>query len=48
MGEQCKWIYDENYDTWETGCGNMFILLEGTPEDNKMIFCPYCGKLILE
>ena len=25
------------------GCGGEFVLLEGTPLDNDMIFCPYCG-----
>ena len=44
--EICMWTYDENYDVWETECKNSFQLNAGTPEDNMMKFCPYCGKKI--
>jgi len=45
----CIWK-DEQYDPedWETGCGEMWCLLTGTPEENRMKFCPYCGKKILQ
>lgn len=50
---KCKWIYKEHQDYWtigsdywETGCDNAFCLNEGTPKDNKMIYCPFCGKEI--
>lgn len=42
----CKWIYDEDDDFWETECGGAFTLMAGTPKDNRMKFCPYCGKKI--
>lgn len=45
---KCKWAYDYNYDMWETRCANAFTLMNGTPKENKMIFCPYCGKKIDE
>jgi len=48
MKEKCKWVYDNFHDFWETECGNAFTVLEGTPSDNKMRFCPYCGKEIKE
>ena len=43
---KCKWTYDENYDMWETDCGGAFCLESGTPADNKMKYCSYCGKMI--
>jgi len=47
-GIKCHWTYDEWYDYWETECGNAFCVMEGTPSENKMKHCPYCGKLIEE
>lgn len=39
----CVWKRDED-GNWHTGCGGMFVLDEGTPGDNSMAFCCYCGK----
>jgi len=39
----CIWKYEDNDDYWKTACGNAFQLLEGTPAENGMRFCPYCG-----
>ena len=46
----CCWTSPPDYDNdgWETGCGNEIILNDGTPEDNKFSFCPYCGCEIVE
>jgi len=38
----CRWTHDE-YGAYDTECGNKFEVTTGTPEDNKMRFCPYCG-----
>jgi hypothetical protein len=47
MSETCNWI--ENDDGfWVTGCGHFFVLDEGTPSDNQMHWCPYCGKSLQE
>ena len=43
---KCKWTYDENYDMWETDCGGAFCLESGTPAENNMKYCSYCGKMI--
>ena len=40
----CGWQYDESGEYWETDCGEAFVLLDGTPADNGMRFCCYCGK----
>lgn len=38
----CLWTEDDN-GVWETSCKQMFVLNEGTPEQNHMKFCCYCG-----
>ncbi len=44
--EICTWTYTEFYDYWDTQCGHAFDIMNGTPKDNKMVYCPYCGKKI--
>ncbi len=44
--KQCVWAEQEY--AWETTCGNAFTLDNGTPADNKMLFCPYCGGSLKE
>jgi len=39
----CEWNEDEN-GAWWTSCDNGFEFIDGTPLDNKMKFCCYCGK----
>jgi len=45
---RCVWKYYEEYvtDDWETECGEAHILADGTPAENNMRFCPYCGRRI--
>ena len=43
----CEWT--EDFDgNWEVECGGMFSINEGSPSENKMAFCCYCGKLLKE
>lgn len=42
---QCTWKQNED-GNWNTTCKNIFILMEGTPEENEMRFCCYCGRVI--
>lgn len=43
----CIWAQDgEGEQSWDTGCRKRFNLNEGTPRENKMLFCCYCGKPI--
>jgi membrane protease subunit (stomatin/prohibitin family) len=45
----CEWKHGEDdSDAWETACGEMFCLNTGTPKENKVCFCPYCGKPLSE
>lgn len=41
-GSVCVWTPDEN-GIHETGCGEMFEFMEGTPKANGARFCMYCG-----
>jgi len=43
----CVWSEDID-GNWETTCKQMFVLDEGTPEDNGFRFCCYCGKALSE
>ena len=41
----CTWT--ENSDHyWDTSCHNSFCLDDGTPKDNEMNFCCYCGETL--
>ena len=46
----CEWTEVEWAEDvfWETECGNAFQLITGIPSNNKMVYCPYCGKKIVE
>jgi len=39
---QCTWTSD-NEGSYYTACGQYFSINEGTPEENGMRFCHYCG-----
>lgn len=41
----CGWQRDEDGND-QTDCGGTWCLNDGTPPENGMKFCPYCGKLI--
>jgi uncharacterized protein YbaR (Trm112 family) len=43
----CEWKYDDFGDSfYSTSCENEFVIIDGTPEDNDMKFCPYCAGRI--
>lgn len=39
---------EEGGDLWNTSCHNCFTLNDGTPTENKMTFCCFCGGHIQE
>ncbi len=43
---KCSW--KEIGDYWVTDCGHQFIIESGTPGENYMTYCCYCGKEIAE
>ena len=44
--EECAWVEEDGY--WDTDCKHVFVINEGTPEENEMRFCCYCGKRIAQ
>lgn len=47
--EYCRWREDVEGGgaVWETDCNNAFYIEAGTPADNRMRFCPYCGRTLV-
>lgn len=43
----CEWSEDEEGNWW-TGCDEAFCLTDGTPTENGMKFCCYCGEDLIE
>ncbi len=43
----CQWVRDD-LGAWGTACGNTFELWTGSPTENRMRFCCYCGKLLFD
>ena len=51
--EICRWAHGycapfppDQY--FATECGTDFLVAEGTRESNGFMFCPYCGRRIVE
>ena len=42
--DRCQW--QEDGEAWVTQCGHLFQICHGSPEDNGMDFCPFCGRPI--
>ena len=41
---ECDWVPDaDDCRAFETTCGNAFVLNDGDPRTNGVLFCPYCG-----
>ena len=41
----CVWSQDDaESDVWNTSCGKAFTLNDGTPKDNHIKYCFFCGK----
>lgn len=45
--QKCEWTEDSD-GTWNTDCGNSFVLNEGKPDDNNMNFCLFCGGVLVQ
>ncbi len=49
--EECRWLQDgdEESSTWQASCSRRYFMLEdGSPKDNRMTHCCYCGKTLVE
>ncbi len=45
MIDFCEWE-DDGEGNWDTSCGIPFVLIDGTPDENGMRFCCFCGRLL--
>lgn len=39
----CLWSEDDE-GNWHTYCGQIHQFINGAPEENHYLYCPYCGK----
>ena len=48
--QYCHWLQQdgENSEDWLACDDRIFCLTNGTPSENGMRFCPYCGKNLVE
>lgn len=45
--QSCEWkIEDSESNLYVTECENRQLIFEGTPEENRYKYCPYCGRKI--
>ena len=45
---ECVWNEDGEDGPWATGCGHYFAITDGTPSDNDMRYCCFCGRPLRE
>ncbi len=44
----CHWDQEDlDSDCYVTDCGHYFSVPDGTPEDNEMRFCCFCGRRLV-
>jgi len=48
MNSNCVWTQDSDGSAWATGCGNLFEITIGTPKENGMCWCCFCGRKLNE
>lgn len=41
---RCVWAEDGEDGPWASSCGHYWQFTDGTPTENDMKFCPFCGK----
>ena len=48
--DTCTWWQDGDSDSglYQTSCRNYFAITDGTPKDNEMRHCCYCGKKLTQ
>ena len=47
-GGACAWTQEDDEGAWATDCGELFVLNDGVPSENRMRFCCYCGGALTE
>ena len=46
--KSCTWERSGLENAWETDCSNMYNIFDGSPLENNMKFCCFCGLPIKE
>nr|DAM52113.1 MAG TPA: NTP-PPase-like protein [Caudoviricetes sp.] len=46
-GATCEWSFDGQEHSWNGKCGASWLFFEDGPNENRMRFCPGCGKPVL-
>jgi len=48
--DKCTWNNSTKTgeDYYATSCGNCWVTDEGTRKENGFVFCPYCGRIIVD
>ena len=44
----CRWKEEDQGESWSTFCGNAWSFFDGGPTDNKVVYCPFCGRKLRE
>jgi hypothetical protein len=44
----CIWEYEQDFEYYDTTCDNNFHFIDGNCKENKFLYCPYCGRVIIE
>ena len=44
---KCYWYADQDLN-WNSTCGECWCFEDGGPKANRMNFCPFCGKPLVE
>ncbi|QCI13062.1 hypothetical protein E6B08_17540 [Pseudomonas putida] len=42
--QTCTWTHNTHDSNWDTGCGEKWMLNDGTPTEHGVRFCHSCGK----
>jgi hypothetical protein len=45
--DYCLWTQEDDWSDlsmWNTSCGEGYMINDGTPRENKMNYCCFCGK----
>lgn len=43
----CKWTRDDYTSSWGAECGLKWDFMNDGPTENKMNFCPRCGRKVV-
>ncbi len=48
MQKPCTWQETDGGEGWATDCGEMHVIIAGTPVENGYRHCCYCGHSLVE